>query len=438
MGLSKTFLWGFFLGNLPLLQASQDVPEIQVNHFEPKPLVIRIGDLPPPFATPSAEKPFQKAPLPSKPTLNLPPGFTVTVFAKGFQSPRWLAQAPDGSVLVVESYGNRIWRIPDPQRSSLPASSELFATEANGLRIPFGVVFVRGWCYVACEDRLLRFPYRPGQSTLSGEGQILAWFPGGGHSTRSLAASKDGKSLFVGIGSWGNVGIEPAPRACILRMNLDGKHPKVFASGMRNPVGLAIEPKTGDLYAVVNERDGLGDDLVPDYLARVHEGDFYGWPYAYLSPSLLDPRIRLDNPKILRLIARTRTPEILFHAHSAPLGLVFLPKETTFPSPYRHGAFVTLHGSWNRSVATGYKIVFVPFSSDGRPYGFYQDFLTGFLLDPSIPLTWGRPVGLLALLKGGLLFCDELHGIVYKVDYVGPEETGQKIALDLPEKVRKE
>jgi glucose/arabinose dehydrogenase len=425
---------GLLIGKLFLvafspLWADQEPPRIEVQHFHPKPIFVQVQELPKPYATPSAEKPFRTAPLPAKPTLQAPPGFTVTVFAAGFESPRWLAAAPDGSVLVVESYRNRIWRIRDTGGTGRASTPELFAGEANGLRIPFGVLFLKGWCYVACEDRLLRFPYHPGQSSLSGEGQILTWLPGGGHSTRSLAASADGKSLFIGIGSWGNVAIEPAPRACILRVNLDGTHPKVFAFGMRNPVGLALEPHTGELYAVVNERDGLGDDLVPDYLARVRDGDFYGWPYVYLSPNLWDPRIRLDSPKLLRLVARTKTPEVLFQAHSAPLGLAFLPKDTNFPLPYRSGAFVTLHGSWNRSTGTGYKVVFVPFSSEGRPRGYYEDFVTGFLQDPAVPLAWGRPVGLLAPPKGGLLVCDELHGMIYKVDYLGSGSAPESVAL---------
>ena len=192
---------------------------------------------------------------------------------------------------------------------------------------------------------------------------------------------------------------------------------RTFASGLRNPVGLDFQPETGALYATVNERDGLGDDLVPDYLARVEDGAFYGWPWAYLAPDLLDPRLTTDEGESARpaLTARTRTPEVLFQAHSAALGLAFYDRDA-FPARYRGGAFVAFRGSWNRSRGTGYKIVFVPFEG-GRPTGAYEDFVTGFLIDPTVPRTWGRPVGVLVRTDGSLLFTDETGGRVYRVSY---------------------
>jgi glucose/arabinose dehydrogenase len=202
-------------------------------------------------------------------------------------------------------------------------------------------------------------------------------------------------------------------------MNLDGSDRKVFAFGLRNPVGLAFHPKTGALYATVNERDELGDDLVPDYLARLEEGEFYGWPYAYLSPKNLDPRL-VENGRSLRpdLVARTKTPDVLFRSHSAALGLAF-STGMKFPEKYRQGAFVAFRGSWNRDQGTGYKIVFVPFDADGRPQGWYEDFVTGFLLDPAVPTTWGRPVGVLAMPDGSLLFTEEANGWIYRVSFAG-------------------
>jgi glucose/arabinose dehydrogenase len=200
-------------------------------------------------------------------------------------------------------------------------------------------------------------------------------------------------------------------------MNLDGSGRATFASGLRNPVGLDVHPTTGEPYTVVNERDGLGDDLVPDYLTRLQQGAFFGWPYAWLTPDRLDPRrmngITSERPD---LAALTTTPDVLFQAHSAPLGLRFYTG-TQFPQPWRNGAFVALHGSWNRNTGTGYKVVFVPFDASGRPTGAYEDFLTGFLTDPTGPDTWGRPVGLLVLPNGSLLVSDDGNGRIYRVSY---------------------
>jgi glucose/arabinose dehydrogenase len=201
-------------------------------------------------------------------------------------------------------------------------------------------------------------------------------------------------------------------------MNLDGSNQQTFASGLRNPVGLDFHPTTGELYATVNERDGLGDDLVPDYLTRIQQGEFYGWPYAYLAPNRLDPR-QVVNGKSKRpdLVAKTKTPDVLFQAHSAALGLQFYDGKT-FPEKYRNGAFVAFRGSWNRDQGTGYKVVFVPFSN-GRPQSYYEDFLTGFLLNPAQATTWGRPVGLLVLPDGSLLVTEEANDRIYRIQYQG-------------------
>jgi glucose/arabinose dehydrogenase len=202
-------------------------------------------------------------------------------------------------------------------------------------------------------------------------------------------------------------------------MNLDGSGRKVFASGLRNPVGLAFHPKTAELYATVNERDGLGDDLPPDYFTRLRDGEFYGWPYVYFAPQNLDPRMVQDGHSLRPdLAARTRTPDVLFQTHSASLGLAFYAG-SVFPEKYRQGAFVAFRGSWNRSRGTGYKIVFIPFDAAGRPKGWYEDFVTGFLLDPAGPITWGRPVGLLAMPDGSLLFTEEINGRIYRVRFSG-------------------
>ena len=257
-------------------------------------------------------------------------------------------------------------------------------------------------------------------SLLTGEGKQIASLPGGGyrqHWTRNVILSPDQQKLYVSIGSRSNADEEPLPRATVQVMNLDGSRQQTFASGLRNPVGLDFHPKTKELYATVNERDGLGDDLVPDYFTRLRSGEFYGWPYAYLSPNRLDPRQMSEgkstNPE---LAARTKMPDVLFQAHSAALGLKFYTGKT-FPQKYHGGAFVAFRGSWNRNQGTGYKIVFVPFNDQGRPKGYYEDFLTGFLVEPTIPSTWGRPVGLLVMPDGSLLVTEEENGRIYRIQY---------------------
>jgi glucose/arabinose dehydrogenase len=238
-----------------------------------------------------------------------------------------------------------------------------------------------------------------------------------GHWTRDLALSLDGRHLFVSVGSASNVSVESPPRATVQQMNLDGTGRKTWASGLRNPVGLAVHPVTGAVFTVVNERDGLGDDLVPDYMAELEAGDFYGWPYAYLAPDRLDPRrMNGGSSEAPALAAATKTPAVLFQAHSAPLGLAFYDGNT-FPERYRNGAFVAFHGSWNRSQATGYKVVFAPFGADGKPTGSYEDFLTGFLVSETSPRAWGRPVDVLVLPDGSLLVSEDANGMIYRIQY---------------------
>ncbi|HLO86810.1 MAG TPA: PQQ-dependent sugar dehydrogenase, partial [Nostocaceae cyanobacterium] len=227
----------------------------------------------------------------------------------------------------------------------------------------------------------------------------------------------DQKKLYVSIGSRSNVDEEAIPRASVQQMNLDGSERKTFAFGLRNPVGLDFHPVTKELYTTVNERDGLGDDLVPDYFTRIQQDEFYGWPYAYLTPNNIEPRQKVNGKsKRPDLVARTRTPDVLFQAHSAALGVQFYDGRT-FPQKYRNGAFVAFRGSWNRDRGTGYKIVFIPFNAQGRPLGYYEDFLTGFLLNPSVPSTWGRPVGLLVLPDGSLLVTEEANNRIYRIQF---------------------
>jgi glucose/arabinose dehydrogenase len=397
---------------------------LTIQRFEPTPIRVKLSDLPPPFATPSAGQPPRVVSTPGDPALQLPAGFSVSVYAEAMpdgqplHQPRWLALTPDGSVLVTETEKHRIRILRDPRHEGHVTESRIFGDRENGLEAPFGMVFVDKYFYVANADGILRFPYTAGQLQLSGKGEKIASLPGyGGHWTRNLLLAPDGKHLYVAIGSRFNVGVEKLPRASVQIINLDGSDMKTVASGLRNPVGMDLNPHTGELYVVVNERDGMGDNLVPDYFTRIEQDAFYGWPFAYLSPSLIDPRMTKDG-KSLRpdLVAKTTTPDVLFQAHSATLGLAFY-RGKTFPEPYRNGAFVTLHGSWNRSIGTGYKIVFVPFGENNRPLGYYQDFLTGFILDAKEPAVWGRPTGILSMPDGSLLFTDDGNNRIYRVQY---------------------
>lgn len=406
----------------PLVKAgtNQIVP---TKPLSPQPIRIVATSLPQPFASQSASKPPQVVPIPASPVLQVPPGFVVNVFADNLDAPRWLALTPTGDVLVTETRQNRIALLRDANGDGVAEVRKTFASAQNGLNIPFGMAFAERYFFLGNTDEVRRFAYTKGQEQLSGTGQKIATLPGGGynqHWTRNVVVSPDNRQLFVSVGSQSNAGAEPLPRASVQVMNLDGKNQQTFASGLRNPVGLDFHPKTNQLYTTVNERDGLGDDLVPDYLTRIRQGEFYGWPYAYLKPNLLDPR-HVRNGKSDRpdLAAKTLTPNVLFQAHSAALGLQFYDGKT-FPKRFLNGAFVAFRGSWNRNAGTGYKIVFVPFNAaSGRPEGYYEDFLTGFLTDPSSPTTWGRPVGLLVLPDGSLLFTEEANNRIYRVQYRG-------------------
>lgn len=393
---------------------------IRSEPLKPQSFRLSVTELPPPFHTESASKSPKVVPAPADPVLNVPEGFRVDVFSENLERPRWLAITPTGQVLCALSKRNQIVLLEDADGDGDAEVILEFLSEAQGANQPFGMAFADGAFYLANTDGILRFEYQPGQKEIRTPGRKIAELPGLGynqHWTRNVMVSPDGKKLFVTVGSQENVAEEPAPRSCVLTMNLDGSDVKVLGSGIRNPVGLDFHPKSGECYVTVNERDGIGDGLVPDYLTRVQEGQFYGFPYTYMAPHLLDPRMVKDgvslNPE---RAAKTATPDVLFEAHSAALGLAFTRGEM-FPEPYRNGAFVAFRGSWNRNQATGYKLVFVPFGDDNRPTGGYDDFLTGFLLDPEIPQTWARPVGVVFAKDGSLLFTDDGNGRIYRVSY---------------------
>ena len=401
-------------------QAASPQNLVATETLTPTPIRLTAADLPQPYATNSASKSPNVVDIPSNPLLRVPAGFTVNVYAEELDRPRWLALAPNGDVLVTETRQNRIRLLRDSNKDGVADVKKTFAGPSNGLFLPLGMAFTQDSFFLGNTNAVLRFPYQLGQEKLTGRGQAIAQLPGEGynqHWTRNVVVSPDQQKLYVSVGSESNADTEPLPRASVQVMNLDGSNQQTFAYGLRNPVGLDFQPVTGALHATVNERDGLGDDLVPDYLTQVQAGEFYGWPYSYLAPNLLDPRHarngQSDRPE---LAAQTRTPDVLFQAHSAALGLQFYDGKT-FPEKYRNGAFVAFRGSWNRNQGTGYKVVFVPFNAQGRAAGYYEDFLTGFLLDPSSPTTWGRPVGLLVLPDGSLLVTEEANGRIYRIQY---------------------
>jgi glucose/arabinose dehydrogenase len=370
-----------------------------------------------------------------------PEGFTVTRYAEDLDHPRWLYVLPNGDVLVAESSSepqegggimgwirnavqrragalgespDRIVLLRDADGDGAVDARHVFA---EGLNQPFGVVLVGEHLYVANTDAVVRFRYTPNSVRAPGRPDTVLELPfnagDNGHWTRNLVANAEGTRLYVSVGSVSNVGeggmeIE-AGRAAIWEFNLDGSEARVFASGLRNPVGMAWAPDTDALWVAVNERDMLGDNLVPDYITSVRDGAFYGWPYYYWGENRDE---RIDIPANVRLQAPT-TPDYALGAHTASLGLMFYGYDA-FPEPYWNGAFVGQHGSWNRSERVGYKVIFVPFAA-GVPNGDAQDFLTGFLNERDE--AQGRPVGVAMDQTGALLVADDVGNIVWRVAY---------------------
>jgi glucose/arabinose dehydrogenase len=386
------------LVSLACFAAEQQSPSLPLQHHE-----IRADQLPPPFHTPSAGNPPRVVSRPENTTLVLPPGFKIERFAEGFSEPRNMILAPNGDIFVAETGGGRITILRGKQRFT-------FAGDLNG---PFGLAFHEGYLYVGNENAVVRFKYKDGQTAADGPPEALASLPPGGHSTRNIIFNEAGTKLYVAVGSRSNVSDETSEpkRAAISEMNPDGSGQRIFASGLRNPVGLAWNPANDTLWTSVNERDGLGDDLVPDYITEVKEGAHYGWPWSYIGKNE-DPRRKGERPD---MVAKAIPPSVLIASHSAALGLTFYDGKM-FPQKYRGGAFVALHGSWNRSRRTGYKVIHVPFRN-GQPAGGYDDFLVGFSPDPSARTVWGRPVGLLVLRDGSLLVSDDGGNIIWRVTF---------------------
>jgi glucose/arabinose dehydrogenase len=384
---------------------------------------ITVEDVAQPYHSPSAENHPKIVPRPEGAWPQAPAGFKVTQFATGLTQPRIITRAPNGDLFVAESAANQIRVLRDADGDGKPELNEVFATNLNR---PFGIAFFPlganpRFVYVGNTDSVVRFDYTPGATQASGPAEtIVPNIPsgnesvgGGGHWTRDLEFSPDGKTLYVAIGSRSNATDDASEerRAMILAFDPDGGNERIFAAGIRNPVGLATHPETGALWTSVNERDGLGDNLVPDYITHVQPGGFYGWPWFYLGPNQ-DPRHKGKHPE---LKAKTILPDVLLQSHMASLDLAFYDG-ANFPVDFKHDAFACQHGSWNRARRVGYKVIRIPLER-GVATGEYEDFLTGFVTpDGNV---WGRPVGVAVTSTGALVVTDDASGTIWRVEYVG-------------------
>ena len=382
---------------------------------------ITINDLARPFATPSAKNHPKIVKRPEGAWPKVPAGFEVTEFATGLTQPRVITRAPNGDLFVSESKANQVRIIRDADGDGKPEVSEVFA---DGLSRPFGIAFYPPgpdpkFVYVGNTGSVVRFPYKSGDTKASGPAKVLVddipsgneSVGGGGHWTRDLEFSTDGKTLYVSVGSQSNVDDGPKEnrRACILAFDPAGKNEREFASGIRNPVGLATHPETGQLWTSVNERDGLGDNLVPDYITHVEKGQFYGWPWYYIGGHQ-DPR---HEGKKSELADKVVIPDVLLQSHMASLDLTFYTGEQ-FPKKYKNDAFAGEHGSWNRARRVGYKVIRVPMEN-GKATGAFEDFMVGFVTPDGD--VWGRPVGVAVAEDGALMVTDDASGTIWRVAY---------------------
>jgi glucose/arabinose dehydrogenase len=416
--------------------ASADVKPVKTNAPPPQPPYadfryeqpgkvrkITVQDLPAPYVTESASNGPQLVARPRGAWPKAPAGFVVQEYARGLDNPRLIRTAPNGDFFLAESSSGKVTVFRGITAGGKPEQTETFAT---GLNQPYGIAFYPPgenpqWVYVGNTDSVVRFPYKNGELKASGPAQHIVDLPhGSGHWTRDIQFTADSKKMFVAVGSASNVDdpdTTPAEknRADILEFNPDGSDMRVYAYGIRNAGGgLAINPKTGELWCSVNERDGLGDNLVPDYITRVEEGGFYGWPWWYIG-NHQDPRHEGKHPE---LRDKALVPDVLLQPHNASLEMTFY-KGTQFPSEYQGDIFASEHGSWNRSVRAGYEVIRVPLHQTSRASGEYEDFVTGFVVDNGH--VWGRPVGVTEAQDGSLLVTDDGSNSIWRITYTGSE-----------------
>jgi glucose/arabinose dehydrogenase len=387
--------------------------------------LITVADLPPPYETPAARNPPKLIPRPDGALPECLPGFKVELYADKLQNPRLIRTAPNGDLFLAESKAGRVKVLRGVGPDGKAREIHEFAT---GFDRPFGIAFYPlgpnpEWVYVGNTDSVVRFPYRNGDTKARGEREVIVnnvpaggQLTGGGHWTRDIAFSSDGKKMFVSVGSITNVS-DPDEnpkehhRACILQFTPEGKFEKVYASGIRNAVGIAVNPATGQLWASVNERDGLGDHLPPEYITHVEEDGFYGWPYFYMG-GFEDPRHKGKHPE---LKSKVITPDVLVQPHNASLEMVFYTGNQ-FPGEFHGDIFAAQHGSWNREKRTGYEVIRVPLN-DGHATGEYEDFLTGFTTAGG--QVWGRPVGVAVGNDGALFVSEDGSNSIWRVTYAG-------------------
>jgi glucose/arabinose dehydrogenase/cytochrome c5 len=388
---------------------------------------ITVNDLPQPYASDSSSNGPKIVQRPTNAWPQAPAGFKVELYADKLDQPRLIRTAPNGDYFTAETRSGKLVLLRGITAAGKPEQVSEFAT---GLTQPFGIAFYPPgpkpeWLYVGDTDAVMRIPYGNGDLQARGAPQHVADLPhGSGHSTRDIQFSPDGKTMFVSVGSGSNVDdpdTKPSEhnRADILAFNPDGSDMRVYASGIRNAVGLAINPQTGELWCSVNERDGLGDNLVPDYITHVTEGGFYGWPWWY-SGAHQDPRLAGKHPELKDKVI---VPDVLLQPHSASLQMTFYQAKQ-FPAEYAGDAFASEHGSWNKSIRAGYEVIRIPMHQTGHASGEYQDFLTGFVLDNGD--VWGRPVGVTVAGDGSLLVTDDASSSIWRVRYVGTQANARR------------
>jgi len=400
------FSFFILVGSSCVESSSKTSSPDELRHYD-----IKVSELPAPEVQNGPRNQSRVIPKPEGAQLTLPAGFEINVFAEGdLQQPRGMVLAPNGDVFVSESQPGRITILRDSNGDGRVDERFVFAA---GLNRPFGLAFWHDYLYVGNTNGIVRFKYKSGQTKADGEPEKLVELPSGlGHWTRNVVFNQQGTKMYVAVGSSSNVNAgDPPIRAAISEFNPDGTGQRIYASGTRNPVGLAFNPTTKQLWAAVEERDLIGDDLVPEYVTAIKDGAFYGWPYGYIGQHE-DPRRKGERPD---LIAKAVVPDVLIQAHSAVLGMVFYEGKM-FPAEYQGDAFVALHGSWNRTTRTGYKIIRIRFKN-GKPVGGYDDFVVGWMLGEDKAEVWGRPVGLLVLKDGSMLMTDDGGNKIWRVAY---------------------
>jgi glucose/arabinose dehydrogenase len=375
---------------------------------------VRAEDLPAPNATPSVSNIPEVVPRPKGAALRVPPGFTIREWAADLTNPRVLIVAPNGDVFVSESKANRVSVLRDKDGDGKAETRAVFAENLNR---PFGLALYPpgpqpAYLYIANTDSVVRCPYRRGQMKAGGAPEVIVRdLPVGGHWARNLRFSPDGKKMVLSVPSQLNIGEEEERRATIQEFNPDGTGYRILASGLRNASGLDYHPQTGQLWATCNERDFLGDDLVPDFVTSIKPGGFYGYPYFYIGPNR-DPRV----PENAELRDKCLVPDVLLEAHVSALGMTFYTG-TAFPPEYRGHAFVALHGSSNCSKRRGYSVVRVPVDKEGRAEGSYEDFVSGWVAPTGE--VWGRPVDVAVSPDGAMFISDDGAGKIWRVTYIG-------------------